>query len=117
MLENKIIKAITACIPLMLLPPPLHVHANMRVPTHTHTHTHTHTMQGRLLPDIQEHIQFPIMESITKYRLHLLLITAVSFKVDPQLYTMGPEFLTLLECHSPSHGGQSVIVSIINILK
>lgn len=57
------------------------------------------------------------MESVTKYMLHLLLVTAVSFKADPQLYTMCPEFLTLLERLSRSHGGQSVIVGIIDILK
>jgi len=41
MLQNKIIKAVQGCIPVML--PPLHAC----------------TMQGRLLPDIQEHVQVP----------------------------------------------------------
>ena len=43
MLQNKIIKAVTGCIPVMLpLPPP-----------------HARTMQDGPLPDIQECVQVP----------------------------------------------------------
>jgi len=70
-------------------------------------------MKGRLLPGTQEQVQVPTGVK----NKHLLLITAVTFKADPQLYTVCPEFLTLLECLSRSHGGQSVIVGIRDILK
>jgi len=50
MLQNTIMKAITGCIPVMSLPPPPHSAC---------ARAHPPTMQGKQLPDIQEHVQIP----------------------------------------------------------